>query len=110
LSETGTYYYRIKVVDKDGRATYSVIRSVDFVASGKITVAPNPFTSHVTIRGAAMIKSITVMDISGRVLRTIDCDNNATVVVTLHHLPAGVYTLRLQKKDGTSVVHKITRN
>lgn len=63
-----------------------------------IKVYPNPFTDVVNISDAANVKSISVSDLSGRLIRVID---NPGVSVHLGELRQGMYLLTLIMKDGS---------
>ena len=44
--KSGPYYYRLKIVDKDGSFTYSSLRSVIFGETQSWMVYPNPSTGN----------------------------------------------------------------
>lgn len=56
-----TNFYRLKILDLDGRHVYSAIRSVQWPQAGEIYIYPNPANGYVTIhtppdRKAAFVK------------------------------------------------------
>ncbi|WP_346984643.1 T9SS type A sorting domain-containing protein [Chryseobacterium sp. POE27] len=63
-----------------------------------IKVYPNPFTDVVNISDAANVKSVSVSDVSGRLLKVID---NPGSSVNLGELKQGMYFLTLTMKDGS---------
>jgi len=110
LTESGTYYYRIKVTDKDGKATYSNIQSVVYQqAITALVVSPNPFTNRFTLRNALQVQQVEVLDVSGKVLSAIRSTGQQAINVDAAQLPAGVYTLRIRKTDGTIQFIRITK-
>ncbi|QFG53579.1 fibronectin type III domain-containing protein [Chryseobacterium sp.] len=62
-------------------------------------IYPNPFTDVVNFSDFRSVKSVTVLDMSGRVLRTID---NPGAQINLRELRSGMYILKLDYKDATS--------
>lgn len=46
---TGKIYYRIKIIDMDGRYTYSATRFVDISPKNVLTVYPNPVTDRLSV-------------------------------------------------------------
>lgn len=64
----GANYYRLKMVDEDGSATYSPVRTVRFTESGSMSLAPNPANGFVSIAGVPEGSVLQVSDMSGKVL------------------------------------------
>lgn len=63
-----------------------------------IKVYPNPFTDVLNISNAENVKSITVTDLAGRLLKTIEKPGSE---LNLSDLKSGVYMITLYLKDGT---------
>lgn len=68
-----------------------------------IKVYPNPFVDELNISDVANVKSVLVIDIAGRLIKTIDKPSS-----TLHlgDLKQGLYLVTLEMKDGTRQVIK----
>jgi len=98
---TGKNFYRLKMVDLSGTATYSDIRMVDFDATNPIKIYPIPANDYITADvGAALdhINGLVVIDISGKeVLR-----KNITATITtidLQGFTSGTYYVRFFDKN-----------
>jgi len=63
-----------------------------------IKVYPNPFTDVVNIADAGNVKSVSVSDVSGRLLKVID---NPGASINLGELRQGMYLLTLTMKEGS---------
>lgn len=63
-----------------------------------IKVYPNPFADVINIADATNVKSVSVSDVSGRLLKVID---NPGSSVNLAELKQGMYFLMLTMKDGS---------
>lgn len=105
--------YRIRQVDFDARATFSPIRSVRGEGQlGKTIIYPNPSHSgkvNVVFEDASGTREISVMDISGRMVRQIKgiTNNNSTI----ENLNPGMYTIRIVAVEtGEQVVEKVVVN
>lgn len=70
-AKTGTYYYRLKQVDKDGRAVYSNVIIISTAAQSRVKVYPNPLGNLLTIELPATSNAKTVvriMNTEGRIM------------------------------------------
>ncbi|WP_267405985.1 MULTISPECIES: T9SS type A sorting domain-containing protein [unclassified Chryseobacterium] len=68
-----------------------------------IKVYPNPFTDSITISDVSNVKSLSITDISGRLIKTID---KPSQTLYLEDLKQGMYLITLFKSDGTQVTIK----
>lgn len=71
-----------------------------------LKVYPNPFSDVITISDIEKVKSVSVTDISGRMIRTVD---DVSSEINLSELKTGLYILNVQYKDGTKSAHKIIK-
>jgi len=100
-SNTGTIYYRLKLVDNDGAYTYSNAVAVKNNSLDNLVAAyPNPFTSKLFINGAAT--NIQLVDASGRTVlkQTVSPAQQQTLVQNIGRLPAGIYMLTINGPGG----------
>lgn len=113
-----TAYYRLKMIDRDGSFEYSATRTVYFGEPGSVkelNAYPNPFSNVVMIdlfSSTASRNAITVCDIYGRALTTINVDlikgDNKLSLDQLSALPSGVYILKTVV-DGTAYTRKLVK-
>ncbi|HEV7781202.1 MAG TPA: T9SS type A sorting domain-containing protein [Chitinophagaceae bacterium] len=71
----GMNYYRLKLIDKDGRFTYSNIVAIPFteVIAGDMVIAPNPVRNDINVKMEGMEKGVYRMELvntSGQVVTT----------------------------------------
>ena len=101
---TGVAYYRLKMVDIDGKSEYSKIVYVNNKKSGfgggQLAVFPNPFRSDIQLKDvpAADVnrKNIRLYNAMGKEINyTISGSNAITVDASA---PAGVYILRVKEQ------------
>ena len=113
--ESGTYYYRLKMIDLDDTYTYSPVRSIQvkerYIKSSISSIYPNPTTGRVNIeiQKSEMEAVITggIYDVLGEELIVITHDDNvrnAKLLVDLSSLAEGDYIVRIQ--IGTEVFVK----
>jgi len=111
---SGTVYYRIKQVDKNGKIFYTQIIAVRINKSITFSVNPNPFQSHLNIAYTSDMKelaNISIFSSDGKlafnkrseVIKGI----NSIQLTSLETIPSGVYILKLQTSAGTQAVKLI---
>ena len=111
LPATGTYSFRVKQDDIDGKSSYSKIVVLTTDAAGVFTVSPNPTSSAAVLRipGGAVVKKLVLLSISGKAVWQITGALNGPVTIPMAQLPAGVYHLQvMQDKEETQIL-KIIR-
>ncbi|MCU7615198.1 T9SS type A sorting domain-containing protein [Chryseobacterium sp. GMJ5] len=69
----------------------------------EIKIYPNPFSDVIYISESKDIKSVTVYDVAGRVVKTIE---NASKEIHLSELKQGMYMIKVSFKDGSESVTK----
>jgi subtilisin family serine protease len=93
IPSTGTVYFRIKQVDKNGLVNFSAVGKVHTVDGG-VSVSPNPAGDFVAISSPDVIKQINFYSPNGQlVIKTLPSSN--LVNVPVKQLPAGIYVLRI---------------
>ncbi len=106
---TNLSYYRLTQTDLDGRKEiFSMKKIMNRVAGDRsIIVAPNPFvnelTAFVNVPHTQQV-SITITDISGRVLKTLNgkyAEGAAEINIKTTDLPKGIYFLKIKGEDFT---------
>ncbi|MFN1217803.1 GEVED domain-containing protein [Chryseobacterium kwangjuense] len=71
-----------------------------------IKAYPNPFTDVLNLSKADLVKSVSVSDVSGRLLKTID---NPSSALHLGDLKQGLYFVTLNMKDGSKQSIKVIK-
>jgi uncharacterized repeat protein (TIGR03803 family) len=89
----GINYYRLKLIDKDGRFSYSNIVKIDFSKKYSVSILPNPAKDYIIINGAAAFKQIQIIDITGKIVMKMNKEFTNRYNIT--DLCKGVYFVRL---------------
>ncbi len=100
----GTNYYRLKAVDYDGTFDYSGVRKVVFVSevAGPVILSENPTDGVLRVDASALAGQpldVRILDAAGREVYRHRYTDSRRVRLTIDG-PAGVYTVRLQWRDG----------
>jgi len=93
----GVNYYRLKQTDFDGEFSFSNIRAVR-MESGEISIYPNPTSGLVNIENYSKLKSISITDVNGKLLRTF---NSSDGPIDFSGLMNGIYFLRIETATET---------
>lgn len=111
----GLNYYRIKQVDRDGKYSYSEVKSVRFLGSNQATffVYPNPVKNNITLNYSSNSNQLqlTVSGIDGRVkLRTTGSINDLNNLINqkVKDFARGVYIVQITD-NGTSFQSKFVK-
>jgi hypothetical protein len=100
----GLNYYRLKLVDADGRYNYSFIRILDLDDAGAyIHIYPNPWHSgELHITSTESLRNIGLADVSGRILfRT--AASGTVYTLTPGPLSHGIYFVIIDTEGGRKV-------
>jgi hypothetical protein len=86
--------FQISAYDSTVLSTNETTKKID-----KLKVSPNPFSDFITISDISDVKSISVIDISGRLVKKIEKVSSS---IYLGDLKEGVYLISLKLNDGTT--------
>lgn len=120
-SDASTLYYRLRIVDYDKSAVYSPVRTVASattkLAALALSVAPNPAAAGApaslwVTSPAAGVGTLTMLNALGQVVRVRNSalvEGTQELPLSLHGLPTGVYTLRLQTNGRVAITKLVVR-
>jgi hypothetical protein len=97
----GYDYYRLVLVDRDGRQQLSPVKSVYIGMAGAIKVFPNPAGDNVTIEmpGADGTSVLSIYNAAGLLVYRQELSGYENSL-SLRVLPAGIYHLIIQQQNG----------
>lgn len=106
----GLQYYRLKMIDKDGTYTYSMIRSVDGKApTDKAFVYPNPVRDRLFLQSgkSEKVAHVKIDNLLG--LTVLNCEASPGEGIPVDDLAPGLYFVSLFDHDGKITgIDKIT--
>ena len=102
----GINFYRLKQVDKDGKATMSAIKSIEFVIGNEVFITPNPATDKINIYFANSNNSISKISIyqSNGVMVKEFTTTQKSVQVNISAFARGMYIVKIL--NGLNVITK----
>jgi len=118
VQQTSAIYYRVKLVDIDGKTKYSNVVVVRLSAQMQVNAWPNPFHSNITITvntEKATAFRIRLMDVSGKALQQMRKEVSKGIsqinLNEFERLAAGVYLLEMtEEKSGNKTIQRLIKN
>lgn len=94
---SGVNYYRIKSLDKDGKTSYTDIKTVEYKSdkSLEIKAFPNPTKDVLNVLVEESNSSIRLINAEGKLVLQQNKLNVGNTQIRVSHLPKGIYTLSL---------------
>ncbi len=102
----GINYYRLKMMDKDGEYSYSVVRTINEVVSFGVSIYPNPVLNNLSLNfesDKAGAMQVEIVSPEGKVITTQQIELAAgasTQSINTASLSNGEYYVRLITADG----------
>jgi Secretion system C-terminal sorting domain/Right handed beta helix region len=94
-------FYRLKMVDIDGKITYSQVRIITSACGNKILVTPNPAIDRLYIRNASVGSQYVIYDNTGKRVGGGRIFNTAQEVFITSIAP-GIYYISITDKNGSN--------
>jgi hypothetical protein len=114
-SAASMIYYRLKMVDKDGRFKYSetkFVRLGNGTDSVKIAAYPNPVVNelHISVPQNWLNKTVNgqLLNTNGSIIKTFNIQQNA--VLAMSDVPAGTYYIKVVNGKEMSIQPIVKRN
>jgi hypothetical protein len=102
ITPKGIIYYRLRMVDKNGREEFSNTELLNINCKGQylITVYPNPAKNTVIISGLTGKNQLRLLSMAGQLLTTIQTVNPMQQL-DVRNYPSGTYVLQIIQDDKT---------
>ena len=86
-------YYRLKMMDNNGRFTYSDIQLVKLDVPVTMQIFPNPANQFISINGLNANGIIEIRTVDGKLMNRIST-TGADMKINISNLAAGIYSIR----------------
>jgi aminopeptidase N len=111
-TNTGTWYYRIKVIQKDGTYSYSKIIVVNNKTAGtKYVISPNPANNYIIIKSRDAVKKATVklFNANGSLVKEVALmfTGGNAARLQVNNLATGNYFAEITGDDGETYTKQI---
>ena len=100
------WFYRLLMIDKDGRFTYSPIREIKFRQNDESKIYPNPTKNKIYVVGNGIIE-LTLLDNTRRkiISKTLKSSNNPNLDIS--KTQRGIYLLMIKSVGGKTETRKL---
>ncbi|MBV8325514.1 T9SS type A sorting domain-containing protein [Chryseobacterium sp.] len=106
VSGNGYFYDDVLLDNLEVKQNPNLATSEIAAKDNSIKAYPNPFTDMLTISDVSKVQSISIIDLAGRLVKTID---NPSSVLYLSDLKQGMYLMVLDMKDRSKQTVKILK-
>jgi Secretion system C-terminal sorting domain/Beta-propeller repeat len=99
-------YYRLKMIDVDGRFTYSNIIKLSTLNLQLSTLYPNPIKDKATLQigdKTLLNTQANIIDVNGKKIKTFTIRNNFEIV-DMSGLPSGLYMLKMGNGETLKII------
>ena len=91
----GQVMYRLKIVDDEGKASYSTIVKLNTDCQhSTITASPNPTSGHVVVSGLEEGDRLNIYDVQGRLV-IFESVKDTNKVLSIENLTSGIYLIKV---------------
>lgn len=104
----GTNFYRLKMIDIDGKFTYSKVEKVNVIKLFNVRVFPNPATNEVTVTGIKDFTKIRITNLRGAEMLSKNF-NTSELKISIASFPAGVYLIQLSNESSIQNIKLIKK-
>ena len=93
LMQAGIYFYRLKIIDIDGKFSFSNIIKLSNYRDDQFHVFPNPATDLITLNGLQKKGTVQIIDLDGKILKQLIVTAQ-TQTVNMKDYPSGLYLIK----------------
>jgi hypothetical protein len=104
----GQYNTQIQVTPRSSADMTLVITGIEETLEKNISIFPVPASSELRARNIMNVKTIEILDASGRVIRSTNIDSENEISIPVSELKSGMYFIRFTTNSG-SVVKKFVK-
>lgn len=104
----GTSFYRLKMIDKDGKTNYSkIVNAATRSAGFSLNAFPNPVNNELTVKVNGGINGkgqVTLSDAVGRQISVFTVDATGVLKISMKELSNGIYLLKYEDASNKSAL------
>jgi hypothetical protein len=94
--------YRIKNPDRDGDLVVEEIKPG--IETEKTEIYPNPTSENITVKHSKDVKQLTIYNVVGDIVVSVQNNSNAQTQLDLSNLAAGIYILQIDDQERQKII------
>ncbi|MEP7142287.1 MAG: T9SS type A sorting domain-containing protein [Ferruginibacter sp.] len=94
----GINFYRLQIVDKDGKTTYSQIIKITLIGKNVLQLFPNPATKFIALSGLENKGAIRIIASEGKLIKQLPATANS-MLIDISILAKGLYMLQYNSAE-----------
>lgn len=107
---SGKNYYRLKMVDLDGKIEYSkIVAAINRCSESRVHVYPNPAQDYIFIAGLEGKEKLLLVDLKGRIVKRQGAEGRPTIKIEIGNLPDAIYYVAVIKDEQLLTQIKIVK-
>ncbi len=105
----GLNFYRLKMIDKNGKFAYSAVKQIDVSSVFSFSVYPNPANNFITVNfdKPVFLAEIRLINATGSVVKKIQNITGASLQIPVLGFSSGLYTIQIFQSSANIISHKI---
>ena len=99
---TGSNFYRLKPVDKDGKFVYSKVVKINFTKLPGIHISPNPASSYIylSLENINSTVNLQLIDVNGKLVKQqLITKGTVNKTISLSGVAKGLYTIKMVSQE-----------
>ncbi|MEO6128555.1 MAG: T9SS type A sorting domain-containing protein [Ferruginibacter sp.] len=96
----GISFYRLKIIDKDGRFKYSSVIKVNIDDTHLVSLLPNPAHNFIFLKGIKAFSAVKIISLTGKIMLQQNITSDLREI-NISNLPADIYLVQLLGKEKT---------
>jgi Secretion system C-terminal sorting domain len=97
-------YYRLRIVDLDGKETFSKTITLQNSKNNEVKLYPNPVTDDLFIESEEVINTINVFNTLGQIVKKVEKVNEKQFTLNMSDLQVGIYYVRINNQEGRKII------
>ena len=106
---TMQYIYENLDVDISVKVEFELASNIYIPKTENVKIFPNPFNKTLILNNTSGIQNVTLMNLTGQVMRLVDVNYDENIIIDTEGLRPGIYLMRLKGINGSMRTFKVSK-